>query len=149
MIQQMTEAMVLTHRHEISYLLRLCFQHTFCESDEALIDSKVESLIQHIRDGNALPFASIDQDTVNGFVWAYPLDTPLGTCIHVGYIAVSEEAQGKGIGHQLLNMVEQKAKEMGIDKTELIVGGNNHQAQRFYAMLGYHMDRLILHKDLG
>lgn len=52
-------------------------------------------------------------------------------------MAVFPDYRGQGIGHQLLQLAEKKAKEHGLEKLSLIVFERNDGAKRLYERTGY------------
>lgn len=57
--------------------------------------------------------------------------------INIHDLAVLPEYRGRGIGKQLLNRVEQKARETGCCKVTLEVQENNHCARHVYEECGF------------
>lgn len=55
----------------------------------------------------------------------------------VYYFAVAPQHQGRGLGSQLLDHVEQRLKDMGCPKIQLQVRSDNTGAMTFYERLGY------------
>ena len=57
--------------------------------------------------------------------------------INIHDLAVLPVCRGQGVGRQLLEAVERKAREMGCCKLTLETQENNHRAQRVYAAAGF------------
>ncbi|GGM74450.1 ribosomal-protein-alanine acetyltransferase [Thermogymnomonas acidicola] len=71
---------------------------------------------------------------VLGYITAIPLDT---VSFDVESIAVLPEAQGRGIGRQLLSAVEELMAQEGFTVSILEVREKNSGAIRFYQNMGY------------
>ena len=67
--------------------------------------------------------------------------------INIHDFVVSPTSRGKGIGRQLLEAVETKAKELGCCKLTLEVMDKNHQAVRMYQAAGF--ERYALQEEAG
>jgi GNAT superfamily N-acetyltransferase len=67
--------------------------------------------------------------------------------INIHDFVVLPTSRGKGIGRQLLEAVETKAKELGCCKLTLEVMDKNHQAVRMYQAGGF--ERYALHEEAG
>ena len=81
-----------------------------------------------------------------GFLWGYPIDTPIETVFHIAYISVEERSRGRGIGRQLLEEAEKICKQLGLNHVELIVGKKNYDAIRFYNNCEYNVNQYMLRK---
>jgi len=67
--------------------------------------------------------------------------------INIHDFVVLPTSRGKGIGRQLLEAVETKAKELGCCKLTLEVMDKNHQAVRLYQAAGF--ERYALQEEAG
>lgn len=56
---------------------------------------------------------------------------------HISMLATMPNARGKGVGQQLLNFAEQKAKESGFSKLSLTVVQDNDVALKLYQKMGF------------
>ncbi len=81
---------------------------------------------------NMVVTARTDKDLV-GFAMAHFGDDS----VHVTLLAVSESAQRRGIGRQLLAWIEESAVTAGVFTVELELRAGNTGARRFYTALGY------------
>ncbi|MEA2600260.1 MAG: hypothetical protein QOF89_1252 [Acidobacteriota bacterium] len=61
---------------------------------------------------------------------------------HIGIVAVTQEAEGKGVGRVLMRAAEAWAREQGFAKLTLSVFENNHHARRVYEHVGYSPETL-------
>ena len=69
-------------------------------------------------------------------------------CAYVTVLAVTEAAQGAGVGAKLMTAVEDWARAQGFRLICLDVFANNGRARAFYAKHGYQDDSLRLTKPL-
>jgi GNAT superfamily N-acetyltransferase len=56
---------------------------------------------------------------------------------HIGMLAVTEQAGGKGVGSALMRAAEAWARDQGYDRLTLTVFDANHAARAVYEHLGY------------
>lgn len=140
---------IVEHQEDIYKLLIICFKNTYkLEISNDVIDKKYIGLINYIESGRAYIFGAIDDEALIGFLWGYPVHTPVETVFHVAYISVVETKRRLGIGQKLMNEAEKLCKELGLNQMELIVGAENSSALSFYKQSGYIIDRYCLRKDL-
>jgi GNAT superfamily N-acetyltransferase len=59
---------------------------------------------------------------------------------HVGMIAVTEAAEGRGAGAALMRAAEAWARANGYPKLTLNVFDGNHRARQMYERVGYHVE---------
>ena len=67
---------------------------------------------------------------------------------HVSVIAVTAEAEGRGVGRALMDHAEQWARERGHDSITLSVFEGNRRAQRLYERNGYAVEMRRMTKSL-
>jgi GNAT superfamily N-acetyltransferase len=68
---------------------------------------------------------------------------------HVGMIAVTEAAEGRGAGAALMRAAEEWARSRGYPKLTLNVFEGNQRARQVYERLGYQVETLRYVKHLG
>jgi len=101
-------------------------------------------------DRQALVVARVD-GVVRGlialdFMYYLPLDT---TTCRITALVVSAEAQGRGLGRQLLREAERRARAAGAARLELTSGSQRVDAHEFYKACGYSDGTLRFIKRLG
>lgn len=79
-------------------------------------------------------FVAEEDGTILGYVSAMPLDTE---SVDVESIAVHPDYQGRGIGGQLLQKIEEEMKSRGFIRSILEVRDMNYESIRFYKKHGY------------
>lgn len=67
---------------------------------------------------------------------------------HVGVLAVSDAAEGRGVGRALLAHADAWGAAAGFDRLTLSVFHDNVRARRLYERAGYHADLVRYRKDL-
>lgn len=149
-IRELEEKDIQTYFDDISEHLRNCFVSSYEDipTDEFLC-GKIVQLKEYIGNHSAFVFGAIDKENLIGFLWGYPMTTPLSEVFHVAYISVKENMRGKGIGHKLISEAEQTAEKLGLKVIELITGEKNQSALHFYYETGYSVDRYVMRKHLG
>ena len=108
---------------------------------------KMGSLIDHLRDDTAVVFGAFHDEEIVGFVWAYTHQFREENRMYVNEIHVKEEYRNRGIGSQLLKLVEDKATEQKLGALYLHVEANNPTAVRVYQKCGYSIERIQLKKS--
>jgi GNAT superfamily N-acetyltransferase len=68
---------------------------------------------------------------------------------HIGILAVTEEAEGKGVGGALMRAAESWARDRGYRTLTLNVFGGNRHARDVYEHLGFVQDTIKYMKVLG
>ncbi len=101
--------------------------------------------------GCALVIAEDEHGTTVGFTFLEPhVDYFSGDRHgHIGMIAVSEGAEGTGVGSLLMNAAEDWARENGYAKLTLNVFESNRRARDLYERFGYSVETLRYTKALG
>jgi ribosomal protein S18 acetylase RimI-like enzyme len=61
----------------------------------------------------------------------------------VNHLAVDPNYKGQGLGTQLMEEMEQRLREKGCGKVNLLIEPTNAAVQAFYQRLGYQRDELI------
>ncbi len=62
----------------------------------------------------------------------------------VNYLAVDPKKQGQKVGSQLMRYIEDKLKERGCAKINLMVRSDNKKVVDFYDALGYQADDVVV-----
>ena len=118
--------------------------YTFEEAYE-----KIGGLISHLLDGTAIAYGAFEYEELCGFIWAYRHPFREEKRMYVSEIRVKEEYRHRGIGTELLRLVEAKAKEIGIGAMYLHAEANNADALKFYKDLGYKEERIQFRKEIS
>lgn len=140
---------IITFKDSIYELLTICLQSTYQgEMVESLIDDKYTGLIEYVNEGQAHTFGAIKDASLIGFLWGYPVETPLEKVFHIAYISVLNNGRRMGIGEKLIAEAEKECKRIGLQHVELIVGAENKSAMCFYDYCGYKQDRYYLRKEV-
>ena len=111
-------------------------------------ERKIESLIEHVRNGSAMVYGTFDQENLIGFVWAYEHPFREETRIYISEIHVDERYRGRGMGKQLLTAVEGMARSRGYSALYLHAEGDKDDVIRLYQQQGYVIERVQLRKGL-
>lgn len=109
---------------------------------------KMDDLVFHLGNGTCVAYVALDGDELCGFVWAYPHRWRDEDRMYVSEIRVREEWRRQGIGTELLRLVEERARKMGIGALYLHAEADNPDAVRLYESLGYVTERVQLRKDV-
>lgn len=115
------------------------------EEAEQLAKAKVSSMAEFVESGEARVWASMDENNLAGFVWAF-VNKKDGFVdrIHVNHLSVDELYRNQGIAQQLMNQVFAWAKEEHIVQVELHVQQTNEAAKALYSKLGFTVETLTM-----
>lgn len=114
--------------------------------DDAFV--KMGSLISHISDHTAIAYGAFDRHELVGFIWAYSYPFREEQRIYVNEIRVMNEYRNQGIGAELLRVIEERTKAMGIRTIYLHAEASNSEAINFYKSNGYEEERVQLKKEV-
>lgn len=149
-IEPLTDEIVLKYKMEIAQfyydnmLLCSCLEHfTF---EEAV--KKIEDFIIHLQNNTCVAFGLFREDEICGFIWAYQHQFREEKRMYVNEIRIKDEYRNKGYAKALLQLVEEKAKEMGIGAVYLHAEANRPSALRLYESAGYAVERVQLRKEV-
>ena len=86
-----------------------------------------------------------------GFVHLERREDPFGGAArgHIADLAVAGDAEGRGVGRELLAAAEDWAREQGYATLTLEVFAGNERARSVYAAAGFEEDSLMLAKPLA
>ena len=119
--------------------------------DEALEKSRkqTESLLpQGLQTNNHYFFTLYDGEIAVGMIW---LHAELDRTVKSGFIfevEIKEEFRGKGYGKQAMLLIEEKARELGIQRMGLHVFAYNNVAKSLYEGIGYKISSMNMLKEL-
>ncbi len=86
-------------------------------------------------DAGMLWIAIIKNDGEHDIIWIYD-------------IMVNQDMRGKGYGFQIMNALEEKAKELGQSSILLHVFGHNTPAIELYKKCGYVISNMVMQKNI-
>lgn len=118
--------------------------YTFDEAYE-----KIGSMIDHLRDDTAVVYSAFYDKEMVGLIWAYVHQFREEPRMYVSEIRVKEEYRNRGTGNQLLRLVEDKAKELGLGAMYLHAEARNKEVRKLYEACGYVEERIQMRKALG
>ncbi len=99
--------------------------------------------------GHELLIAADDRGERIGHLWVARQERDGVPVLWINDIFIEAATRGKGYGRRLMELAEERARELGIRRMELNVYGDNERARRLYASLGYVEMSRQLYKDLG
>lgn len=114
--------------------------------DEAY--EKMNDLIGHLADDTAIVYGAFEDGELIAFIWAYVHQFREEYRMYVSEIRVKEEYRKRGIGKELLRLVEEKTVKMGLGAIYLHAEANNPEAIGFYKAAGYFEERIQMRKEI-
>ncbi|CAA9404197.1 hypothetical protein AVDCRST_MAG82-384 [uncultured Rubrobacteraceae bacterium] len=84
-----------------------------------------------------------------GVLWISARDSGVGRSVWIYDIIVHERFRRRGYAHRILQLVEDKARELGADRVELHVFGHNHGARALYENTGYGITSIVMAKQVS
>ena len=149
-IEVITEEKAKKYRKEIAQFyfenVQACSFFENYTYDEAF--EKVGDFIDHLENGTAIAYGLFDGDELYGYVRAYPHRFREENRLYVNEIRIREGWRRKGYGKELLKLIEDKSKEMGLSAVYLHAEANNPGALMFYHNMGYDVERMQLRKEM-
>jgi len=107
-----------------------------------------DDLPQGLQTKNNYLYTLYDGDDAVGMIWMRAnVDRPTND----GFILelyVEESQRGKGYGKQIMLLIEEKARELGLKAIGLHVFGSNKIAQNLYKAVGYEVTSVNMSKTL-
>ena len=83
-----------------------------------------------------------------GIVWFAIMDSGIGRSVWIYDIVIHERFRRRGYARRTLELVEEKARELGASKVELHVFGHNDGARALYEKMGYGVTSIIMAKPV-
>lgn len=123
----------------------------YWDESEALEKSREETgklLPQGLRSENHYLFTLYDGDQAVGIIW---LKANVDRPVKSGFIfdvEIKEEFRGKGYGKQIMLLIEDKARELGLKSIGLHVFAYNTVAKKLYEGIGYETSSMNMIKKL-
>lgn len=133
------------HPQEIAQLTRLCMS----ARDESSLGTQVcapevDKLARHLGTYAQMPdsniLVAVQEDVVVGFALTRTIAPGLfidTTAVYLEAIFVADSARRRGVGHQLLLAVGQRAQEVGASEIYALPLPGSRGVQRFLARLGF------------
>ena len=121
------------------------------DESEALEKSRkqLESLLpQGLQTKDQYIYNLVDGDQTVGMIW---MRAQLDRAVKSGFIfdvMVAEKFRGKGYGRQVMTLIEEKARGLGLQSIGLHVFAYNKVAKNLYESMGYEVSSLNMIKQL-
>jgi ribosomal protein S18 acetylase RimI-like enzyme len=93
-------------------------------------------------------FNIISESKKIGYLWILIIESPLEKEAYIADIIIFEEFRGKGLGTEVMKKVEEKAKQLRVNKISLHVFGHNSRAINLYKKMDFNITNLYMSKDL-
>lgn len=116
-----------------------------CGPLEKIEKAMVPTVLQILSMNKLAPFKSIMKHPKK-FYSMVTMDEGNEDEYHIAMLAIATEARGKGVGQQLLDVAQAKAKEAGFNKISLTVVQDNLPALNLYQKKGFNIVGEINHK---
>ena len=123
----------------------------YWSEDEALEKSRQQTtslLSQGLQTPNHYIYSLYEGEKKVGMIW---LKVDLERPVKGGFIfdvRIDEEFRGKGYGKQIMSLIEEKAREFGVQRMGLHVFAYNEVAKNLYERIGYKISSMNMLKDL-
>ncbi len=149
-IEPLTDEIVLKYKREIAQfyydnmLLCSCLEHfTFGDANK-----KIEDFMIHLQNNTCVAYGLFREDEICGFIWAYQHQFREEKRMYVNEIHIKDEYRNMGYAKALLQLVEEKAKEMGIGAVYLHAEASSLAALGLYESTGFVVERVQLRKEV-
>ncbi len=123
----------------------------YWDESEALEKSRKETerlLPEGLQSKDHHLFTLYDGDQAVGWIW---LKANMDRPVKSGFIFdvyIDEQQRGKGYGKQIMLLIEEKARELGLKSIGLHVFASNDVARKLYENVGYTVSSLNMIKQL-
>jgi RimJ/RimL family protein N-acetyltransferase len=84
-----------------------------------------------------------------GMLWVSPRDSGAGRSLWVYDLIVHERFRRRGYASRILELVEDRARELGVGRVELHVFGHNRGARALYEKCGYTATSIVMAKPVS
>lgn len=146
----LTAEIVRKYKKEIAWFyydnLRSCSCLEHFTMEEA--NEKIEGFVNHLNNNTCVAYGVFREDEICGYIWAYPHQFREERRMYVNEIRIKDEYRNRGYGKALLELVEQRAAEMGIGALYIHAEANNPDVIRLYESVGYVTERVQLRKEI-
>ncbi|PPA69456.1 GNAT family N-acetyltransferase [Jeotgalibacillus proteolyticus] len=111
-----------------------------------------EALVQILKSGTHEVYLAEEDGEPAGYVWFERIEKPANAfkkeyrALYIHQISVLPSSQHKGCGTRLMEKVEERASELGIQRIELDYWSDNKSAKRFYEKQGFTVFREVVQK---
>ena len=118
------------------------------------VEESVARQIERLRGDEGFPnqvfLAKMDDGTPAGFVWVARTHNDSTGQLEASLLNqyVAESYRGQGLGHRLMEMAEEWARQQGLPRISLSIGVRNTLGQKLYESLGYEIETLRMSKRL-
>ena len=123
----------------------------YWDESEALEKSRKETeslLPKGLQSENHYFYTLYDGDQTVGIIWMRAnVDRPTKSGF-IFDVEIKEEFRGKGYGKQVMLLIEEKARELGLKSMGLHVFGYNKVAKNLYESIGYEVSSFNMTKKL-
>ena len=123
----------------------------YWDESEALEKSRqqIESLLtQGVQTKNKYIYTPVDGAQARCKIWLNAQMDRAGKSGFIFDVMVDEKLRGKGYGKQLMSLIEEKARELGLKSIGLHVFAYNQVARNLYESIGYEISSLNMTKQL-
>ena len=121
-----------------------CLDHfTFDQAYE-----KIGDLIDHLRTSTCISYGAFEGTKIVGYIWAYPYTFREELRVYINECSVKEDYRNRGIGKQLISLIENRSKESGYSVVYLHAEADSLNAVRFYESIGYRKERIQFRKEI-
>lgn len=83
-----------------------------------------------------------------GILWFAVMNSGVGRTIWIYDIIIHEQFRRRGYARRTLELVDDRARELGAGKVELHVFGHNEGARSLYEQMGYGVTSIIMAKQI-
>lgn len=111
-------------------------------------NKEMEALLpQGLKTADNFFFTLYDGNAAIGRIWMKVKTQPVKSGF-IYEVFIEEKYRGKGYGKSLMLLLEEKARELGLQSLGLHVFGSNHVARKLYDTIGYEVTNMHMAKKL-
>lgn len=148
-IKQLEMKEIISFEKELKELLILVLRDNGSATEiRELSADYYKNMLKFSEDGSAIILGAIIDQKLVGFLWGYEIRFLQEKRIHVSFISIYPENQGKRVGTELLNAIRCIAEEREINAIEVLCAKENETAFHYYMKNGFEIDRYKMVKKV-
>ncbi len=147
-IKQLDLDMVRNYKEKLTEYLFICLMENIQNTTRHDAEKYFDNIQKFTEDGSAIVLGAFYENDLVGIQWAYEVDYQGESRLHSSFDFVAPNYQGKGIGTQMMGVLETIAKTRGIHAIEAMCSASNAGAVKYHVRNGFEVERYKLVKKL-
>lgn len=148
--KELTKQLVLENQAILTdfYYFNMCSCSAYNGLDKEFANLKIMGFADFLSKQQAYGFGAFEQKRLIGYIWSYVFVFRNEKRMYVNELYVDNSYRKKGIGSELLHLVENEARKLGVPSVYIHTEANNINAWHLYESKGFVLERVQLCKKL-